>query len=86
MNKVLTLNGYYFTENEVAKSLGYNNDKMQVGVSAQEVQAVLPEVVTAAPIDDKYLTVKYEKLVPLLIEAIKELKAELDEVKRNGKL
>jgi hypothetical protein len=72
ISKVETLHGYYFTENEVAKSLGYTNDKMQIGVSAQEVQAVLPEAVVPAPIDDKYLTVKYEKLVPVLIEAIKE--------------
>lgn len=81
--KVAALNGYYFTENEVAKSLGYDNDKMQIGVSAQEVEAVLPEAVTAAPIDDKYLTVRYEKLVPLLIEAIKELQAEVAELKKN---
>ena len=73
LDKVKALTGYYFKENEVAKSLGYDNDKRQVGVSAQEVEAVLPEVVTEAPIDKKYLTVWYEKLVPLLIEAIKEL-------------
>jgi hypothetical protein len=79
--KVALLNGYYFTENETAKSLGYTNDKMQIGVSAQEVQAVLPEAVVPAPIDETYLTVKYEKLVPLLIEAIKELQAEVAELK-----
>ena len=84
--KVLLLNGYYFTENEKAKELGYNNDKVQVGVSAQEVEVVLPEVVTEAPINDNfegadYKTVYYDKLVPLLIEAIKELKAEIDELK-----
>jgi hypothetical protein len=71
--KVQALNGYYFTENKKAKELGYNNDKMQVGVSAQEVEAVLPEIVTEAPISAEYKTVYYDKLVPLLIEAIKEL-------------
>ena len=73
IEKVMQLNGYYFKENAKAKELGYNNDRLQVGVSAQEVQKVLPEVVTEAPIDDKYITVWYDKLVPLLIEAIKEL-------------
>ena len=78
---VKQINGYYFVENELAKSLGYDNDKLQVGVSAQEVQAILPEVVTKAPIDDQYLTVHYHKLVPLLIESIKELKREIESLK-----
>ena len=72
-NLAIKLNGYYYVENEVAKELGYNNDDIQVGLSAQEVQKVLPEVVTQAPIDEKYLTIWYDKLIPLLIEAIKEL-------------
>jgi hypothetical protein len=85
LSKVIGLGGYYFTENEVAKSLGYTNDKMQVGVSAQEVQTVLPEAVTNAPISDEYLTVRYEKLIPLLIEAIKELASEVETLKQNRK-
>jgi hypothetical protein len=85
LSKVQQLNGYYFTENETAKSLGYTNTRMQVGVSAQEVESVLPEVVTEAPISDEYKTVWYDKLVPLLIEAIKELKAEVDELRAKVK-
>ena len=77
LEKVSKLNGYYFYENTAAKALGYNNDQKQVGVSAQEVEAVLPEIVTSAPINQTtstdYKTVYYDKLVPLLIEAIKEL-------------
>lgn len=79
LEKIEQLNGYYFVENETARELGYNNTDIQVGVSAQEVEKVLPEVVTDAPINSNlqgadYKTVRYEKLVPLLIEAIKELK------------
>jgi len=75
--KVNTLSGFYYEANEVAQALGYTVKK-EVGVSAQEVQAVLPEIVVPAPIDDKYLTVHYEKMVPLLIEAIKELAAKVE--------
>jgi DNA recombination-dependent growth factor C len=80
LDKVSSLNGFYYEANEVAQELGYAVKK-EVGVSAQEVQKILPEIVVPAPIDDKYLTVHYERLVPLLIEAIKELKSEIDELK-----
>jgi hypothetical protein len=80
LEKVVGLSGFYYEPNEVAQSLGYEVKK-QVGVSAQSVQAIMPEVVKPAPIDEQYLTVQYEKLVPLLIEAIKELKAEVDALK-----
>ena len=86
LDKVLALNGYYFTENEKAKELGYNDDSLQVGVSAQEVESVLPEIVVEAPINTNipgadYKTVHYEKLVPLLIEAIKEQQKQIEELK-----
>jgi len=81
IEKIKQLNGYYFVENELAKSLGYTNNKVQVGVSAQEVETVLPEIVTKAPIDNNYKTVWYEKLTPLLIEGIKEQQKQIEELK-----
>jgi hypothetical protein len=81
--KVKTLNGFYYEANETAQALGYK-PKREVGVSAQSVQAVLPEVVVPAPIDEQYLTVHYDKLVPLLIEAIKELEAKVALLEAKG--
>jgi hypothetical protein len=80
LEKVLTLTGFYYEPNDTAQALGYTKQK-EVGVSAQEVQSILPEVVVPAPIDETYLTVRYEKLIPLLIEAIKELKTEIDDLR-----
>jgi hypothetical protein len=74
--KVLTLNGFYYEANELAQSYGYKQTQ-EVGVSAQQVQKIMPEVVAPAPIDENYLTVRYERLIPLLIEAIKELNAKV---------
>jgi hypothetical protein len=81
LDKVKSLAGFHYHANELAQSLGYE-PKPEVGVSAQEVQRVFPEIVVPAPIDENYLTVKYEKLIPVLIEAIKELSEEIDTIKR----
>ena len=81
LSKVMTLNGFYFRPNQIAQDFGYE-DKVEVGVSAQDVQAIMPEIIAEAPIDPEYMTVHYEKLAPLLIEAIKELKKELDDHKK----
>jgi hypothetical protein len=81
LDKVKSLAGFHYEANELAQSLGYA-PKPEVGVSAQEVQRIFPEIVVPAPIDENYLTVKYEKLIPVLIEAIKELSDEIDAIKR----
>ena len=73
LEKVCSLNGFHYSPNDLAGSLGYNTDDNRVGVSAQEVLKVLPEAVTSAPIDSQYHAVQYDKLIPLMIEAIKEL-------------
>ena len=81
LEKVMSLNGFKYEANQTAQDLGYQV-KPEVGLSAQEVQAVLPEVVVPAPIDEKYLTIHYERIIPLLVEAIKELKKEVDSLKK----
>ena len=81
LDKIRSLTGFYYEANQTAQDLGYRV-KREVGVSAQEVQRVMPEIVVPAPIDDKYLTVHYDKLLPLVIESIKELANEFDEIKK----
>ena len=82
VEKVLSLHGITYTPNEVAESFGYDRTVKLVGLFADEVEAVLPEATRPAPFDqdengnsksgENYKTIQYEKLVPLLIEAIKE--------------
>lgn len=100
LDKVLSLNGVTFDWKQEALDAGFNPTIKEgdAGVLAQQVQNVLPQAVRYAPFDRNdegksisgkdYLTVQYEKLAPLFIEAIKEqqaqielLKAELAELK-----
>jgi hypothetical protein len=83
LDKVCSLSGFYYEANETAQALGYKAER-EVGVSAQEVEAVLPELIKPAPIDPQYKTLDYARLVPLLIEAIKELSAKVERLKASG--
>ena len=91
LTKVCSLNAFKYVHNDIAIKHGFEGDQVQIGLSAQEVQKVLPEVVTLAPFDEgtdydvgkgnsktgeNYLTLKYERMVPLLVEALKEERAE----------
>ncbi len=56
-----------------------------IGVIAQEVQEVVPELVKEVEGlngEDSFLTVSYEKLVPVLIESIKEQQKQIDELRK----
>jgi len=79
LKKVNQLNGFYYQANELAQNLGYK-PTVEVGVSAQEVEQILPQIVKPAPIDQQYKTVDYSRLVPLLIEAVKELSQKLSKL------
>lgn len=87
LHKVMTLRGveYDWTAEHIAArggEDGYFVRKHDVGVIAQELQIVLPEAVATR--EDGFLAVRYEKIVPLLIEALKEMKAELDSLKASN--
>jgi hypothetical protein len=76
--RVTNLEGVKYTWNALAsEKLGLPKDAPQVGLIAQDVLGVLPEAVKQ---DDGYLLVSYDKVVPLLVEAIKELNARIKEL------
>jgi len=78
LDKVNKIQGIEFDWKEFERIHG--NKGHDVGVIAQEVEKVIPEVVTTR--DNGYKAVKYEKIVPLLIEAIKDLSKQVDGLKR----
>lgn len=85
LGKISQLEGAFYNPNERAQELGLGNtDDQLVGLRAQQVLQVLPEAVTDIGIEsgdaegDMLLTVQYEKLVPLLVQAVKELKAKVE--------
>ncbi|MBR5167409.1 MAG: tail fiber domain-containing protein [Salinivirgaceae bacterium] len=87
LDKVLKLRGvsfYWKSKEEMAAakgkdvnnmSYGYSKDK-QIGVIAQEIEEVLPELVVTD--NEGFKSVKYENLTPVLIEAMKEQQAIID--------
>ena len=94
LDKVKLISGVTYNWNDIAAHFGVGDNNEHAGVLAQEIQSVLPQVVKQAPFDtaadgssasgEHYLTVQYDKIIPLLIEAIKELAAEVEALKSRG--
>jgi hypothetical protein len=59
----------------------HENEGHDIGVIAQEIEKVLPEIVTTR--DNGYKAVKYERLVALLIECVKDQQIQIDELKNS---
>jgi len=81
LSKVEQINGVTFSFK--------HNGKKSAGVIAQQIQSILPEAVSERPLplitestEDLYKTVEYDMLHALLIEAVKELSAEVKELKK----
>jgi hypothetical protein len=93
IEKVNALSGVTFDWNAASEKAGFVPKRKydEIGVLAQDVQNVIPQAVEYAPFDRNddgtsksgkdYLTVKYEKIVPLLIEAIKEQQSQIESQK-----
>ena len=75
LDKIDSLGGYEFDWNDNQSTYSGHD----IGVIAQEVKDVFPELVIER--DNGYLAVKYEKLVAVLIQGIKELKSEIEILK-----
>jgi len=82
------INVFKYNCNDLAESFGYNKNKVEIGLSAQQIKNYYPELVDLAPFDsiydnetggkisksgENYLTLNYERLIPVLLQAIKEL-------------
>jgi hypothetical protein len=95
IEKIMQISAFKYTPNDLALTYTAQNNSsniVNIGISAQDVQTVLPEIVSLAPFDrhtlesgeiisksgQNYLTVSYQNMVPLLIECIKELNQEID--------
>jgi hypothetical protein len=92
------INVFKYNCNDLAASYGYDKNKKEIGLSAQEVQKYYPEVVSIAPFDSEYdeekknitskssknyLTLDYERLVPILLQGIKDLNNKVVEMEEN---
>ena len=87
--------GFYYRDNEIAKKLGLDSKRRQVGLATQDLQKRAEELVFDAPFDigreedgteysisgENYKTAQYERAVPFLVEAIKELRNEIKNLK-----
>lgn len=96
LDKIQSLNGYTFDWNGKAEQFGFvpKHRQKDIGLIAQEVERVLPQAIAPAPFDhelengewvsksgENYLTIQYERLVPLLVEAIKEQQMQINQLK-----
>jgi len=80
LQNVLTMNGARYTWNDIAIKLGYGDTSRQVGVIAQDIANVYPEIVETN--NQGYLNVKYDRLAAVLIQAIKELNQKVVELQK----
>ncbi len=95
LDKIINIDTFKYKPNETSHNLYGSDDRIYVGVNADDVNKVFPELVSLAGFDkdyledgsivsksgSNYLSVSYERFIPILIECVKELKNELNALK-----
>ncbi len=82
LDKVKSLSTFTYNLNAVAESIGFRSiEEKHLGLSAQELLEVAPESVGKLPANNDYYAVKYDRLVVLLIAAVKEQQQIIDDLK-----
>ena len=81
VNKALQIRGIEFDWKDEVEDLGfYPRHKHEPGLIAQEVEKVVPEAVIPAPFNQRYKTIDYNKLIPLLFGSIHELNSRIEDL------
>ena len=87
LEKVKSLRGvsYDWTDEYIKRKGGLDDTYMRkkdIGLLAQDVERVLPEIVARR--QDGYLAIKYDRIVALLVEAVKDLSEQVERLKKNA--
>lgn len=85
LQKVLALRGVHFNWNTKAFPERMFSDKKTIGFIAQEVEKVVPEIVQTENTPEHYKSVHYDKVVALLVEAIKEQQKQINQLQKQVK-
>jgi hypothetical protein len=85
LQKVLALRGVHFNWNTTAFPERMFSDKKTIGFIAQEVEKVVPEIVQTENTPEQYKSVHYDKVVALLVEAIKEQQKQINQLQKQVK-
>ena len=77
-----------FEWDHLATTLGYKEGQKSIGMIAQDMQKVYPQLVGTVKTTNgqEYLTIDYVKFTAVLLQSVKELKAEVDELKKEVKM
>ncbi|MBU5689119.1 MAG: tail fiber domain-containing protein, partial [Candidatus Aenigmarchaeota archaeon] len=83
LEKVMKMRGVYFDWNQKYKDMGRATGHREVGVIGQEIEQIIPELVTHWG-EENYTAVDYSRLTAVLIEAIKEQQQEIERLNQTN--